>query len=177
MVVLEEGRNDRLTQGLADLLGRLATVAVAGQKFCVVPEQPPAVLLYHAGDGCVVRAPRTVAVLGPDLDHCPTLELPAGTRVLLSTQNPHAADFAGRSGLPLLDCGLSLRDTLTLSSHTRLESVITLQRSVEDLWGRGVDPVDLPLTLDRELPSHLLLYFAGICLLAGWTDRLTDFKF
>lgn len=172
VVVLEESRSGRLAQGLAQLLGRLVPVAVAGPRCCQVPGEPPALLVYPGGEGAVVRAPRTMAVLSPQLEHCPGITLPEDARVLLPSQNPWAARFASQGGFSLVDCGLTLRDTLTLSSHTQLESVVTLQRSVEDLWGRPVEPVDLPLPLGREYPAHLLLYLAGVCLLAGWTQRL-----
>lgn len=174
VVVVEEARGSRLTQGLAQLLGRLAPVAVAGPRCCQVPGDSPALLIYPGGEGAVVRAPRTIAVLSPQLEHFPSLTLPGDARVLLPSQNPWAARFASQGGLAPVDCGFSLRDTLTLSSHTQLESVVTLQRWVEDLWGRPVEPVDLPLALGADTPAHLVLYLAGICLLSGWTQRLKD---
>lgn len=177
VVVVEENKSTRLLMGLRELLEQLTPAAVVGGQHCLLPDEPPGILLYQGQDGCRVDSARTIAVLGCDLTRCPQLVLPAGTRLLLSGQNPVHTQFAGQSRLTPLDCGLSLRDSLTLSSHTDSEAVVTLQRTVEDLWGRTVEPRDLPLTLEEERAAQLLLYFGGICLLTGLASRTETLKF
>ena len=174
---MDENRNRHLAQELGGLLRQIAPAAVATRREFFLPAAPAEFLLFQGADGLRVDAPHPIVVLAPDLVQIPEIRLPQDARLILSSQDPQGADFASREKLEVLDCGLSLRDTLTFSSRTEHEAVITLQRPLEDLWGRTVDPVDLPLILTREFSPHLLLYCAGICLMAGWADRLPFQKF
>ncbi len=117
---------------------------------------------------------RTVAVLSDQLSGPPPSPppLPPGCPILFSGQNPAAARFAGGTGLAPLDCGLSLRDTLTLSSLTAGSAVISLQRPVARLDGALIEPGDIPLALRREWAPFPLLCRAGVLLLAGGAAAL-----
>ncbi len=105
----------------------------------------------------------------------PTGAVP-GIPAVFSGQNQAAARFIGKSGLVPLDCGLSLRDTLTLSSLTEGSAMVSLQRPIVGLDGRMVEPVDLPLTLTRSWEPFHLLCCAGVLLLAGGTPALDAAK-
>ena len=93
--------------------------------------------------------------------------LPEGCPVILSGQDAAAVQFARERRLLPLDCGLSLRDTLTLSSFTESSAVVSLQRPVVRLDGTLLEPVELPLTLSRRWESYPLLCCAGVLLVSG----------
>lgn len=111
----------------------------------------------------------TIVVLSDLLEQTPAAVpgLPPGCPAIFSGQNQAAAQFAGQEGLAPLDCGLSLRDTLTLSSVTETSAMISLQRPVTRLDGLTAEPGDLPLTLTRPWEPFPLLCCAGVLLLAG----------
>ncbi len=118
----------------------------------------------------------TIVVLSDLLERVPEapLGLPPGCPAILSGQNQAAAWFAGAAGLTPLDCGLSLRDTLTLSSLTEGSAMVSLQRPIVRLDGGTVEPVDLPLTLTRAWEPYHLLCCAGALLLAGGVGALGE---
>lgn len=91
---------------------------------------------------------------------------------MLDSQNRCAVAFAARSGLRVLDCGLSSRDTLTFSSLSGDDAVICLQRPVEDRQGRTVEPFELPLRLSRQHPAYPLLCCAAVLILSGRWEAL-----
>lgn len=118
----------------------------------------------------------TVVILSDLLERVPEIPpgLPPGCPAILSGQNQAAVRFAGETGLAPLDCGLSLRDTLTLSSRTESSAMVSLQRPIVRLDGVAAEPVDLPLALTRPWEPYHLLCCAGVLLLAGGAAALGE---
>ena len=103
----------------------------AGPPQCRLEESlrrlpPERFCLLAPGDGPLFPQ-STIAVFSDLLEHPPeaVLGLPQGCPAILSGQNEAAALFARREGLVPVDCGLSLRDTLTLSSVTETSAVLS----------------------------------------------------
>lgn len=118
---------------------------------------------------------RTVVVLDDRLASLPgRVDIPARCPAILSGQCQAAVQYAQRAGLLPLDCGLSLRDTLTLSSSTESSAVVSLQRPVARLDGEMVEPVEVPLALTRRWEPFPLLCCAGALLLAGGPAALLE---
>lgn len=121
------------------------------------------------------RPGETVAVLSDLLADPPErVSLPPGCPAVLPSENQAAVEFARRQGLLPLDCGLSLRDTLTLSSRTDSSVMIALQRPVKRLDGTVLDPVEIPLSLTRRWAPYPLLCRAGVLLLADGPSALLE---
>lgn len=121
------------------------------------------------------RAGETIAVLSDLLAAPPEeVQLPEGCPAILSGDNQAAVEFARRHRLLPLDCGLSLRDTLTLSSRTDNSVVIALQRPVKRLDGTTLEPVEIPLSLTQKWAPYPLLCCAGVLLLADGPSALLE---
>lgn len=121
------------------------------------------------------RAGETIAVLSDLLTAPPEeISLPPRCPAILPSENQAAVEFAQRRGLLPLDCGLSLRDTLTLSSRTDSSVMIALQRPVKRLDGTVMDPVEVPISLTQKWAPYPLLCCAGVLLLAAGPSALQE---
>lgn len=121
------------------------------------------------------RAGETIAVLSDLLAAPPEdVQLPAGCPAILSGENQAAVEFTRRWDLLPLDCGLSLRDTLTLSSRTSSSVVIALQRPVKRLDGTVLEPVEIPISLTQKWAPYPLLCCAGVLLLSDGPSALLE---
>jgi len=121
------------------------------------------------------RQGETIAVLSDLLTAPPEgIALPPQCPAILPSRNQAAVQYAQESGLLPLDCGLSLRDTLTLSSRTDTSGVISLQRPVARLDGTMLDPVEVPLTFTRKWAPYPLLCCAGVLLLSCGPSALLE---
>ena len=145
----------------------------AGPPQCRLEESlrrlpPERFCLLAPGDGPLFPQ-STIAVFSDLLEHPPkaVLGLPQGCPAILSGQNEAAALFARREGLVPVDCGLSLRDTLTLSSVTETSAVISLQRPVARLDGSLVEPVEFPCAWGRDGAPIICCAAAGRCCWRG----------
>lgn len=121
------------------------------------------------------RPGETIAILSDLLTSPPEdILLPARCPAILSSENQAAVEFVRQRDLLPLDCGLSLRDTLTLSSRTSSSVMISLQRPVSRLDGVMLEPVEIPLSLTRKWSPYALLCCAGVLLLSGGPSALPE---
>ena len=74
--------------------------------------------------------------------------------------------------LRTLTCGLSSKDTLTLSSVTAESAVICLQREIGTLGGEVLEPYEIPVKLRRAVDRMELL---SLCLLYTSSHRHAGF--
>ena len=160
-------RTGRLPESLSSLLGDYFCLAVAdGHRLFLPPKVPDLILFSAPGEG-VIQASSPIVILTPDSPCFPALELPSESVLVLEGKDRHSIAYAAQRGLRVLDCGLSSRDTLTLSSFSGGDAVACLQRPVEDLLGQSVDPFEFPLRAGRQYPPFALLCCAAVLLLSG----------
>ena len=118
-----------------------------------------------------IDAPRSLLVFGKQVTLPTNLQLPTHTVAVVDPTNRQVTDFLAQSQLPAISCGFSQKDTLTLSSLTDEQAVISLQRSIYSYAGRRIEPAELPVALSRPVDSYLLLALAAILL---FTETQTE---
>lgn len=89
---------------------------------------------------------------------------------VMQTENQNAAELLSGWGIPVISCGMSVTDTLTLSSVGAEGAVVCLQRSIPTLDGATVEPFEAPLNLPCD--SYALLCVAAVLLLSGQAEVL-----
>lgn len=107
-------------------------------------------------------------------------DIPAGLCVqdrciaVVDSGNDRLMRLVSGTGLPAITCGLSPRDTLTLSSIAEDSAVINLQRSVTCFGGAQVEPQEIPVQLTKSIGNFALMALACVCILRGDADRLPN---
>ena len=101
------------------------------------------------------------------IDGCPknTDRVPTGTVGVVFSENLKGLECLMRSGVRTVTCGMSRRDTVTVSSSVP-ELVICLQRRLPNFSGPVLEPQEIPATLVADDIS-LTLLVAGTKLLCG----------
>lgn len=104
-----------------------------------------------------------------------TCPYPAGEQTVA------VVDSGGRDGLleqvsqtmlPAITCGLSVKDTLTLSSIRADGVVVTLQRSLHCFDGSVAEPQEIPIRIRAPVDNFTLLSTAAVLILTGRVERL-----
>lgn len=91
---------------------------------------------------------------------------------VLDSCNEKLIPLVASTGLPAVTCGLSARDTITLSSIGSESAVIDLQRSINCFNGSIAEPQEIPVYLGASVDSFALMAAASIYILSGKVDRL-----
>ena len=113
----------------AETLGEAKFVICAGSDMGRI-QMDSAVVIYKDADGV------------PD-------EIPAGMNAVavVDSGNPQLMELVRETKLPAITCGLSPRDTLTLTSFGEDSAMLGLQRLVTCFDGTVAEPQEIPLKL------------------------------
>lgn len=163
----------QMCENMKSVLARLCTVVRADIGLLTAPAQQPELLLWHGIGDVRVSVPHPILVFGETCRHAACIEVPDDCVVIASTEDEAAACYAARRGLRLLDCGLSNKASLTFSSIGRETGVISLQRTVADLYGVSIEPLELPIGFEPK-PYFPMLASIGVLLLSGLGSRLAE---
>lgn len=157
---------DAVVKPLYRLLSREREVLLVSESEILLPDMPPDLLLYSAAtlpecDGEVIyllghgRPP----VAGGRLQN------PRAVAVV-NSQDEAGLTFAARHCLHTLTCGLSEKDTLTLSSMKEGSAVIALQRELRTIGQGLIEPVEIPVKYTTPMDRFSLLSLAAVVLLS-----------
>lgn len=95
---------------------------------------------------------------------------------IVDSCNKDLYGFVNATKLPAITCGLSAKDTITLSSIGQDSAVIDLQRSVTCFDGTVVEPQEIPLQLSTAVDSFALMAAAAVFILTGNIERLCSLE-
>lgn len=98
-----------------------------------------------------------------------TAQKVSGERYLIvNSSTPDDMNLAKNSGGEVIVCGLSLRDTLTFSSFTQDDCVLSLQRRIKRFDGSFADPFEIPLYCSESEDRYAILCASLLLILGGY---------
>ena len=123
------------------------------------------------------RALIKLGVRAEDVDAAMLLVLPNNTIAIVNAENTSVLKQLCNACLRTIPCGLSAHDTLTLTSSTEDSLVVSLQRSLTTFEGATVDPMEIPIPMERfrGLSRYLLMAFCALGCLTGQIQPLMQF--
>ncbi|HIT53019.1 MAG TPA: hypothetical protein IAD07_03675 [Candidatus Fimivicinus intestinavium] len=129
---------------------------------------PARFLLYETSKLDTLQAEGTILLFKTRQPACRhPLTLSGGVTAILETENEAAARRLLHTGSTALTCGLTARDTLTLSSISDTAPVVSIQRTITMLNGRILEPCEKRVRLHTPLAGYALLSACAVLLLAG----------
>jgi len=69
---------------------------------------------------------------------------------ICSDENSEALSFFKKNGLPIITCGTGNKNTVTVSSIKEKSLMLSLQRSIRDLKGRIIEPLEIRVECNGE---------------------------
>ena len=97
------------------------------------------------------------------------VKLPSGTVGICEDSDRAALKILMESGVPVITCGMNPKSTVTLSSLTSSSALVSLQRTVTDIFGNDTEPCELGIKLNRGRSPFAVTASAAVLLLAGIT--------
>jgi|GEM_PF-1935049 len=95
------------------------------------------------------------------------MKLPSCYLPVLESGNTPAANMLAHTGGSAVLCGMSPRDTLSLSSTGFPHSMVSIQRDLRTVDNRILEPSEIPVTLSAPAPEYPLLAACAALLLSG----------
>lgn len=118
-----------------------------------------------------IRLDRCVLVFSENTDTVP--EEIAGKHIvgIVPSRNNSVIEQLIQRRIPVITCGLSQKDTVTYSSRTDDELVVSLQRSVKRSDHVTIEPFEMPFALTPESDVYAILAFFAVCIECGIYDN------
>ena len=99
------------------------------------------------------------------------------TVAIVDAQRPELLEYVSSTGLLAITCGLSSRDTITLSSMDSDSVVVNIQRSIISFCAMEVEPQEFPVNYPAPFDHFSIMAAAGVFLACGQIDRLSRKSF
>jgi hypothetical protein len=80
----------------------------------------------------------------------PAVKLPERSIIIANADNQAQLDALSRTNAAVITCGGSSRDTLTFSSLTEDDVVISLGREITAFSGKKIEPLEIPAKLPKS---------------------------
>lgn len=184
LVLLGSLSDRRVGQVLKDLFSQQASfLHICGSKLDLSSTTPD-FLIYETDtlehmpvDNGMLICKETPRQPGVSLCHVEGMACFQNMIGILSSEDTVGAQLFQQMKLTTITCGLSGKDSLTLSSITSDSAVICLQRTIRSLSGQEIDPGEIPVSLSRPVDRYSLLVAVAVALLSQRQELLDQLHF
>lgn len=176
-VLMGVGKNDRdFWHGLVRLLEKQFSMLELREGAVIVPDRPPQLLLCPMSALGEIRSRKVIALYKEPQAGELRLEGAQQVVAVVDSSNPNLAEQVSGTGFPAVTCGMSGKDTVTLSSIGADSAVINIQRSIQCFDGAVAEPQEIPLSLSRPRDGFLLMAAAAVFIATGNLPQLSKGK-
>ena len=93
------------------------------------------------------------------------VELPTGFKAVVHSASPSSLALLKNAECPAVVCGMSSRDTVTLSGLQQPSAAVSVQREIVDCMGGVIEAREIPVSLSSPLEGYPLLAACAVLLL------------
>lgn len=177
-IVVAGPPSDRRIAGLLSrALAPYGPVLRVGHRGLSLPATPPQFLVWDTKHPGQLEGGPILLILKESVQELTGFIPPPCQAVAVGSDNAAALDYLAGYELQAITCGLSSKDTLTLTSISDTSAVVALQRSLVSWDGSVVEPAELPVRLSCPADSHSLLCCAAALAYAGLLGRQDELFF
>ena len=93
--------------------------------------------------------------------------LPENLPIIVGSDNCAALKHIPCGCKSIITCGMSVRDTLSLSANVGGRASVSLQRRIRNIYGRWIGECELPLKCCEGLTDYQILVLTAVLLISG----------
>lgn len=139
-----------------------------GKKLYKEPQNCiPKFLVYELDYTPKIEIEKGIFIFKNKIDSYDKISIPNNFFPIVGSDNAFALSHLMKKSTPALCCGMSPRDTLSISSHDFSSAVVSLQRAISSLDEKTIEPHDVTITLTQPAEKYPLLAAIGVLLLSG----------
>lgn len=90
---------------------------------------------------------------------------------IINTNNIKNIEILCNLHLKVITCGFSQKDTITFSSNSLDNCVISVQRTIFTIDKKRIDPLEIPIEVYDEIDSYYVLAYISLLILLGEIDN------
>lgn len=163
MVLLFSNRKSKLEKEIIDILTAFGADFITDKSVSATGGFFTVAVCYKKTE---INIKKGIALMLDDTKRFEEQVFPDGIIGICEDSNFSAIDLFKSNSLPVLTCGISHKNTVTFSSISEKEFILTLQREILDINGNRILPCDVKLNFEKTYSlGAVLLSFSVLCLL------------
>ena len=164
MVILFSGRKSAVERDIIEILSGCGANYISDKA---VTSGEGGFTIISAYKKTEINLKNGIAVFIDDTDRFDNQIFPDGITGVCEDSNLKALSIFKSCGTPVISCGMSGKNTVTLSSLGSTSLLASLQRTVTDLCGNEVDPAEFKIKLTKQYSPFAVMASAAVLLLVG----------
>lgn len=114
---------------------------------------------------------RGIAVFCDNTERFEKQTFPQGIIGICEDSNQNALSLFAKSKIPVISCGMSAKNTVTLSSLNNGYLLTALQRTLTDNCGKDIEPAEFKIKLNSAYNPFSVMASAAVLLLKGTVPK------
>ena len=169
IIVYGKPDDNRFVRELTRILSPLGSCLHLEKNHLLIPSEKAQLtfLLYETPVGCTAEGGKGILILKQDVSPLVRLSIALNYPAIVDSGCENGLKLLQRLKLPAVTCGLSLRDTLSLSSISENSACICLQRDLENLQGQISEAGEFPVSFGKPVSQYALMAGCAVLLLSG----------
>ena len=164
VVILFAERKSKTEKEIIEILTLFGASYISDKTVCSTEGAFTVVSEYKRVD---LKLNNGIAVICDITDRFKNQKLPLGTIGICEDTNINALNLFLENHTPVISCGMSGKNTITLSSLESNIPLITLQRRITDLKGKVIEPAEFKIALKDYYSPFSIMASVTILLLEG----------
>lgn len=164
MVILFSGRKSKVEKEIIEILTLYGAnyisdkiVSTTKGKFTIISE-------YKKTD---LRIKKGIAVFIDDTNRFDGQIFPKNIIGICEDSNLKALELFKKSNISVISCGMSTKNTVTLSSLSSDSLLTTLQRTITNNFGAEIEPAEFKIKLNKSYSPFAVMASVAVLLLNG----------
>lgn len=164
MVILFSNRKNKTEKDIIKILTACGADIISDKSVTATGGFFTVNICYKLAD---LNIKKGIALILDDTEKFINQKLPIGVIGICEDSNKNALKIFEDNTTPVITYGNSQKNTLTISSISENNYVITLQRTIIDIFGKRIYPTDFKLNLKHKYSNQAILCSVAILLLNG----------
>ena len=164
MVVLFSNRRNKYEKEIIEILTAVGANYIS-DKAVFSGDAPITIISEYKNTDLKIK--KGVAVLLDDSDRFIEQKFPFGMIGICEESNKIGLNIFQKNNIPVISCGMGLKNSITLSSINSETLFTTLQRIITDIKGEEIEPAEFKITLKKQYLPFSIMASVGIMLLYG----------
>ena len=164
MVILFSGRKSTVEKEIIEILSGYGADYISDKAVSSVGGQFTVISEYKKTD---IKLKSGIAVFIDDTDRFNNQIFPDGIIGICEDNNTAALKAFKDSETPVISCGMSAKNTVTLSSFGDTSLLASLQRTVTDFTGKDIEPAEFKIKLTKRYSPFAVMASAAVLLIIG----------
>ncbi|MDD4377969.1 MAG: hypothetical protein PHH48_07530 [Eubacteriales bacterium] len=174
-VVFIGDKEDFLTAQLLKEKMKLESVMeISEESFSCTCEQPEMVIVKSKKLKNISSA--GIIVFQSDSAVTNELKISSEAVCVINSCNKNSIEFICSNSISAITCGLSENDTFTISGISDEQAAVSLQRPIETLSGKMIEPCEFVINLTKPVPRYDIMELTAILVLTDNEHLLKNIK-